>query len=304
MLQCLCFHARCMHLLPNGHLIDLRTIAFSGQIFRMEERDGAWFIIDDDCVVRLLQQGDEIRYETWPEGQNARVERLFRCDVQVGELQKELSVDPYVAEAARVWRGLWLLRQDPWETTVSFIISANKHFTHIRQCCHAIAREFGRPLETPWGVYYIFPGWGRLAGLSHDALRRCKVGYRAPFISDAASWCTEHPNLLDDLEQVPTAQAVEELRKVKGIGDKIADCILLFAYGRDDVVPYDVWLRRICTDLYGLPQNASYEQLRAWHRQHFGPYAGWAQQWLFCHAREVYQRGNSLKDTWFTESSS
>lgn len=288
-----------MRLLPNGHLMDLKIIAASGQAFRMHQRGGAWFIVQGDCVVRLEQREGTVWYETWPEGRDALVERLFRCDIAVGELQQELQADPYVAEAARAWQGLWLLRQAPWETTVSFIISANKHFTHIQQCCVHLAETYGDVLQTPWGDFRAFPSPDVLTALTDAELRACKVGYRSAFIKDAARRCAADPFFLASLEGLPTQEAVAQLTQIHGIGDKIADCILLFAYARDDVVPYDVWLRRICADLYDQPEQAPYEKLRAWHRKHFGRYAGWAQQWLFCHAREVHKRGVSLRETWF-----
>ena len=288
------------YILPNGSALDLAVIADSGQAFRMRRLQEGWVMVQGNTVIILEQQDKEIWYATWPEGECALVEKLFRCDVVIDELQKELAADPYVFEADRAWKGLWLLRQEPWETTVSFIISANKHFTHIQQCCENLARSYGTPLETPWGTFYAFPRPEQLRGLSDSDLRACKVGYRSAFIADAARLLREEPDFLERLEALPTPEAVIELKRILGIGDKVADCILLFAYARDEVVPYDVWLRRICTDLYKLPKNASYERLRAWHRKHFGRYAGWAQQWLFCHARRVYKRGSSLKDTWFT----
>lgn len=291
------------HLLPNGHLLDLAVIAASGQAFRMRPLGDMWTIVDGETVIVLQKQNGEVRYATWPEGETERVERLFRCDVSEKEIEKELAVDPYVMEAARAWKGLWLLQQEPWETTVSFIISANKHFLGIQQCCDALARRYGKRLETPWGEFYAFPRPEALARVADADLRDCKVGYRSAFIADAARLLVVEPDFLECMYDMSTQEAVAHLTRIHGIGDKIADCILLFAYGRDDVVPYDVWLRRICTDLYDLPKNSSYEKLRAWHRQHFGSLAGWAQQWLFCHARVVHRRGQSLKATWFAEES-
>lgn len=93
------------HILPNGRLLDLAVIAASGQAFRMRPLGDAWTLVQGETVIVLRQQDGEVRYATWPEGATILVERLFRCDVVEKELEKELGVDPYVAEAARVWLG-------------------------------------------------------------------------------------------------------------------------------------------------------------------------------------------------------
>lgn len=287
------------HKLSLDGVLDLATIADSGQIFRMFPRGDQWTVVQGNTVVLLEHVGGHVWYDTWPGGQTELVERLFRADIAVSELHRELSVDFFVAEAARAWPGLWLLQQDPWETLVSFIISANKHFRHIQQCCQTLAERFGDELRTPWGIFYAFPSPERLALVLEEELRSCKVGYRASFIMDAARVVSTEADFLQSVANAPYEDAAGLLTSIKGIGDKVADCILLFAYARDGVVPYDVWLRRICVDLYDQRSQAPYKELRAWHSEHFGPLAGWAQQWLFCHARAVHRRGISLKETWF-----
>lgn len=292
-----------MHLLPNSEYLDLELLSLSGQIFRMHpynESVDTYTIVHRDTVIFLQQKGDEIYFQTYPEqDQVDLVYRLFRTNVDMDALSTSLKCDIFSAHAVATTGKLWLLEQDHWEILISFIISQNKHFLHIQQCIEMLCRRFGNKVDTEIGSYFLFPTAETLAQASLTELSTCKVGYRDVYIQRAAERVVDNPTLLSDIEHMSDTEAIDTLTAFHGIGGKVADCILVFSYARDALVPYDTWIRRLMHDLYGTKENATYESLRVFNESHFGKYAGWVQQYMFYHARKVHKRGISLKETWF-----
>ena len=173
-------------------------------------------------------------------------------------------------------RGLRLLRQPPWECLVGFICSATKQIVQIEQCMANLSARFGTPVPGFPGLPTLteFPTPERLADVSEADLRDCKLGFRAPYVSCAAREIAEGRLDLTALAGMTTMSAREALTRLPGVGPKIADCVLLFAYGRQDAFPLDVWLLRALAALYfprGRPRPA---RLRQFADTHFGPWAG------------------------------
>lgn len=292
-----------MHLLPNSAYIDLKTLALSGQIFRMhpfQDKVDMYTIVHRNTVILLHQKAEEIYFQTYPVlDQIDLVYNLFRVGVNIDELHTSLKRDLFSTHAVNATGKLWLLEQDHWEILISFIISQNKHFLHIQQCIETLCLQFGKQIDTDIGTYFLFPTPESLANTTLPEISSCKVGYRDVYIQRAAQRIVDNPTLLKDLERMTNEQAIAVLTDFYGIGGKVADCILVFGYGRDDLVPYDTWIRRLMHDLYDTKENANYESLRAFNESHFGKFAGWVQQYMFFHARRVHKRGISLKETWF-----
>lgn len=292
-----------MHILPNSPYIDLKTLSLSGQIFRMhpyQDTVDTYTIVHRSTVILLQQKREKIYFQTYPVyDQRDLVYRLFRIDVDIDALSSSLKRDIFSTHAVESTGKLWLLEQDHWEILVSFIISQNKHFLHIQQCIESLCERFGQKLDTEIGSYFLFPSAESLANASLKDISLCKVGYRDVYIQRAAQRIVDNPAVLADLESMSDEEAITVLTEFHGIGGKVADCILVFSYARDTLVPYDTWIRRLMHDLYGTKETASYESLRAFNDTHFGKYAGWVQQYMFYHARRVHKRGVSLKETWF-----
>jgi N-glycosylase/DNA lyase len=177
--------------------------------------------------------------------------------------------DEPMRAAVNACRGLRLLRQEPWECLASFILSSTKQIVQIRQIVALLS----------------FPSPERIAAATDAELRACKMGFRAPYLLNAARQIAEGKFDLERLRQLSYAEAREELMKLRGVGGKIADCVLLFAYGFDGAFPVDVWVERALQRLYFPRRRASDKRLRRFAATHFGPHAGYAQQYLFHYMR-------------------
>lgn len=238
--------------------------------------------------VRLSQDGDFIRAETvLPQEDWGWLTTYLQLDAELDRVIQTFPPDPPLAEAVAACRGLRLLRQDPWECLASFILSSTKQIVQIRQIVATLCARFGEPVTAPEGAA---PAWGfpsatRLAACTEAELRSCKAGFRAPYLLGAARAVAEGRVDLDDLTRVPLAEARSRLMSLPGVGRKIADCVLLFAGGFGQAFPVDVWVLRALRELYPNCRRMPPRRLLAFCEAHFGPYAGYAQQYLFHYRR-------------------
>lgn len=210
-------------------------------------------------------------------------------DRDYGAIKKELAAkDPIIGKAIDAGKGIRLLKQDKWETLISFIISQNNHIPRIKKCIEALCRQFGEKAGTLGGnVYYGFPSPETLACLEPEDLGECRLGYRAKYVVGTARKVAA-----DGLEQleamgapdVSAAEAFEYVTRFPGVGPKVANCILLFSMGKYDCFPVDVWMKKVMKDLYGLE---SAEEISDFAGRTYGGNGGIAQQYLFYYIREM-----------------
>ena len=194
-----------------------------------------------------------------------------------------VSSDPVVARLAQRWSGVIILEQPPWETLLAYICSSNKQIPHIRGMLEALARQFGTAIAgTP---FHALPGWDVLAEATEADLRACQLGYRAAYVQACARRLAEQPGLLKEIAGLPTHQARERLLSLPGVGPKVADCVLLFGFGRGEAFPVDTWIDRALRQSYPELAGWNRSQLASFARIHFGPAGGLAQQWFFAQAR-------------------
>jgi N-glycosylase/DNA lyase len=186
---------------------------------------------------------------------------------------------------------LRVVRQEPWECLASFIASSTKQIVQIRQIVAELSRRFGDPIGND---FHAFPSVDAIARASHDELWDCKLGFRAKNLLAAARLIDGGTVDLHGLSSMEYERAVEELLKLPGVGEKITNCVLLFSCGFDQAFPVDVWIERALRRLYFPRRKATARQLREFARSHFGPYAGWAQQYLFFNERTTARANNLL----------
>ncbi|MBQ9080042.1 MAG: DNA-3-methyladenine glycosylase 2 family protein [Clostridia bacterium] len=190
-----------------------------------------------------------------------------------------------LAEAVRVGRGIRILRQQPWETVCSFIISQNNNIPRIKKIIAAMSEKYGERIDArgmqahgaPSGEAYTFPTAESLLEAGVEGVFALKTGFRAKYIIDAAQKCTDGTVDLAALYDLPTAEAVEVLKSIKGIGNKVAACSLLFGFDKLDAFPVDVWIKRVIFKYFDCDGDFNSASL--------GPYAGVAQQYLFYYER-------------------
>ncbi|HVM47411.1 MAG TPA: DNA glycosylase [Candidatus Acidoferrum sp.] len=267
---------------------DLAGTFTSGQAFRWQPHSDNWVGVIGQRWVRLEAHPSGITAETAePAGDWAWLTHYLQLDVDLTSVLKTFPADEPLRAAIRACRGLRLLRQDPWECLASFILSSTKQICQIQEIISLLCERYGSPLPAPPAQkpMHAFPAAARLARLSEADLRACKMGFRAPFLLQTARLISSGAFDLGRLSTLPLDSARAGLMDLPGVGRKIADCVLLFAYGRLEAFPVDVWVAKALRELYFPRRRISLKGLHEFAAGHFGPYAGYAQQYLFHYMR-------------------
>ena len=279
---------------------DLDATLSSGQSFRWQRRDGWWEGVVGNRWVRLQNVGSAIVAEmVEPVPDWDWLKSYLQLEVDLSSIIISFPKDEPMQRSVAACTGLRLLRQDPWECLASFILSSTKQIVQIQQIVAALCEKFGQPIPAPNGRQpaYAFPGVAQLAEASEADLRACKMGFRAPYLRGAARMIISGDVNLEKIRPMSLEAARLELEKLPGVGRKIADCVLLFAYGFPQAFPVDVWIMNALQQLYFPKRRASLKRLRKFSETHFGPNAGYAQQYLFHYMRVAQPASSSPKLT-------
>jgi N-glycosylase/DNA lyase len=225
------------------------------------------------------------------------LEDYLQLDVDLGARLATFPDDPPLNEAVNACRGLRLLRQEIWECLASFICSSTKQIVQIQQIVQRLSERFGAAVRVPEGVEpaFAFPSAARIAAASEAELRGCLLGFRAPYLKGSAEAVASGKPALNELQTMTLEQARAALMELPGVGRKIADCVLLFAYGFPTAFPIDVWVLRALRELYFPKRGVTMKRLRHFSETHFGPHGGYAQQYLFHYIRTHRHLASSLK---------
>ena len=263
-----------------------------GQTFRWHESaPGTWSGQWADCLAKVRVSDSGILEWSAPEELHRHVELAlpgyFACSVDFDGACKQLphSSDEALAHAMSKWQGLRILRQPLEETLLSFLCSSNKQITQIRQICHLLSVRLGPRL---FRDTYALPSWKTLHEVSESDLRACKAGYRARYIKETAAFLWKRPTYLSGVSSLPYSQAKRRLMALPGVGEKIADCVLLFGAGKYEAFPVDVWMTKCINRLYGLDERDP-KRIAHFGRTRFGSFAGLAQQFLFAAERNRHR---------------
>lgn len=269
---------------------DLAATLASGQAFRWQERTQCWTGVIGTHWVRLRSDPTSITAETAaPVADWDWLTHYLQLHVDLSEVLRTFPDDEPMRAAVAACRGLRLLRQDPWECLASFILSSTKQIVQIRQITSLLCERYGDPLAVApgWPPAFAFPCPAHLARLAEAELRACKMGFRAPYLLATARLIADGPLELAGLQALPVEVARNQLMALPGVGRKIADCVLLFAYGFQSAFPVDVWIMRALQRLYFPQRQVRQQRLHRFAATHFGPHAGYAQQYLFHYIRTV-----------------
>jgi len=201
------------------------------------------------------------------------------------EVKRIISTDPIMKQAVEFGSGIRLLRQEPWEVLISFILSSNNRIPRIMKIVQELSRLYGEVIRANGRCWYRFPDARSLAACDLEQIQECRAGYRCGYIHEAAAALASGAFSLEDLSGLNTEDARNMLLKLKGVGVKVADCILLYSGIRYDVFPTDVWVKRVMEELY-FKREADFKEIHRFAAERFGGYAGIAQQYLFYYARE------------------
>lgn len=256
-----------------------------GQVFHWR-RDGAgWSGVIGNTAVRIEQRGERLHYTP---GTDALVREYFALDHPLEEIYASFPEDEAMRTATAFCQGLRILRQPKWECLATFITSAMKQVVHIAQISHLLRERYG--VEVAPGIF-SYPTPERMAALSEADLRECKLGFRAKNLLGAARMIASGEVNIDRVATLPDDEARTELCRLPGVGEKVANCALLFGFGRLAAFPIDVWIERVLRELYfRRKRKVTARRLREFSSDYFGPYGGYAQQYLFHHARMTWTK--------------
>jgi N-glycosylase/DNA lyase len=274
-------------IIKNIKDFELRHIFDCGQCFRWNaDADESYTGIASGKAVRIYKRADDIYIKGGNLDDNEFWYNYLDLKRDYNEIKNKLSEDEILREAISHGEGIRILNQDPYETIISFIISANNRIPMIKRSVECISKKFGEKIIFEGCEYYSFPEPEVIAAASVEDLEKCYCGFRAPYILETSKAIASLEVCIKDIFNMPTDTAHKELMKLKGIGPKVADCILLFSFGKYDTFPVDVWVKRVMQYFYLAP-DVSLKKIRDFGRDKFGEYAGFAQEYLFFYARDL-----------------
>ena len=272
-------------------IINLENTINSGQVFLWTKQKEFWYGINGQDILKINNLGKITSYS------NKKYD-FFRNTDDMKEIIKSISKDKTTKIAVKKYLGLRLVRQDPFQCFISFIVSSNSNIQKIKSSLEKISIKFGKKIRFDNKEFQIFPEPKIIANATIQEIQNCGVGYRAKFIIDAAKMVESEQIDFDHLKKSNYQDAKETILTVPGIGNKVADCILLFSLDKLEAFPLDRWMIRILEKYYLEKfeletKSITEKQYNTLHEKivkHFGPYAGYAQQFLFKMERENYQK--------------
>ena len=277
--------------MKNKFTIDIDNSINSGQVFLWKKIKKNWYGIDGQNILKINQGG---KIESI---QNTKTD-FFRKNDDIQKIIKSISKDKTVKKAISQYEGLRLFNQDPFQCMISFIISSNSNIQKIKDSLEKISKKFGTKLMVQNEEFYLFPRPEKIAKASINEIKTCGVGYRAPFIKEAAKMVTSKKINFEYLKNSDYSETKRNLRSIPGVGNKVADCIMLFSLNKLDAFPLDTWMIKILDKYYSNEFNIEtktiterqYEILHKKIVDYFGQYCGYAQQFLFKMERENYEK--------------
>jgi len=261
---------------------DLGQIFECGQTFRFDhEPDGSYVGVADGKIVKITQRNGVLQLI----GANEHDFKNFWYDYfdlgrDYAAVKSIIIVDDVIKSAVNYGGGIRILRQDAFEMLISFIISQNNNIPRIKKIISAICRQYGKPIPSPFDnrTFYSFPSAEKLNGLTENDLAFCRCGFRAKYIADAVQKVNNGLDLAS-LRTLPYHSAANLLLTVKGVGPKVADCVLLFGASHFEAFPIDVWMKKAIKILYNKEPDEFDPAV-------YGAYGGIAQQYLFYYMRD------------------
>jgi N-glycosylase/DNA lyase len=251
---------------------DLRVSMDCGQIFGWHQDRGTYTGIIGETAVVLRQSGGRVYYVADRAIPGGSVASYLGLDADLERIRREIARDAFMRRVVGSVKGLRILRQDIWPCLCSYILSANNRVERIDRLVKDIASTFGKPHRVNGRTVYSLPEPEELGRCAESGVRSCGAGFRAPY-------------LLEAVRDMDESEGREALKRLPGVGDKIADCIMLFAFSKYGVFPVDVWIKRVMERVYFHSCDVRPAEIRQFGQAYFGAYAGYAQEYIYCYAR-------------------
>lgn len=269
-------------ILKDGILIigkndfNIDDILLCGQIFSFNKVDYGYDVYSLDKYAKVVEEENGYRIIT---NDSAYFENFFDLKTDYSLIKKELKKYPLLSEPIKFGVGIRILKQDLFETLISFIVSANNNIKRIQLILNRMREKLGKDM----GGFYAFPTQEELLKVDEKFFKEIGAGYRAGYIYKVVRQVDE--KMLKDWNNLSTTELRKKLIALSGVGPKVADCVLLFGYGRKDVFPVDTWIAKMFNKYYAPLENR--EEIRRRLINEFGNLAGYAQQYLFYFMRSA-----------------
>lgn len=276
--------------IKNVKNFNLDDTVTCGQIFRYsKELDNSYTIILKDRVINIKYEND-ILYVDSNDFNNLEeiVIKYFDLDRDYEEMNNIIiKNDDSIREVVEACNGLKMINSYPFETAISYIISANNSVPSIKKSVDMISKAYGKKVEFRNNIYYLFPTPVELENISAEEFRKYSVGFRDKYIESFVKLINDNPNYLEEIYDLDTMGAFDLLLKEKGIGPKVASCILLFAYQKFDVFPVDTWVKKVMKEKYGIEGE---NNIREKSKTIYGDYSGIVIQYMFHYGRNKFTK--------------
>ncbi len=287
----------------SRNIIDIHSTINSGQYFLWEKRNNSWYGIYEESVLKItLPENNDnliIEYDSFP-GIGNWHQHVFRFDDKYDEIIDEISrKDQVVKNITKKYIGLRIMRQKPIQCIVSFLCSSNNNIPRIRLILRNLSRKFGKKVEWNNNTFYTFPTLKTLSTISQAELLHCGFGYRAEYVRKSVKSIVDQEIDMQLIKDSDYTKSKQEILKLSGVGEKIADCILLFSFDKIEAFPMDTWIIKLFQEKLGriivldseLKINDKitpnqYKLVSKKIREHYGKYSGYAQQFLYYSIRE------------------
>jgi len=259
---------------------SLRHTLDSGQFFRYNKIGKWYYLCERDALFKIRQQKDKLYFEGTTD---EHVARLFGLNQNYNKTINALSQDETLRPALQKYQGLRIMQRDPFETLISFQCSIMSNIKKIKLNMDLLAQTFGKPIALDDVHSHTFPLPGNINDL--EKIKQCATGFRAKYILASNSMVDDA--FFEKLRKKKYSTAHEKLMEIPGVAEKVADCVCLFALGKTDAFPVDVWIERIMKQTYPETKHMKNQAIRefAWNR--WGKNAGYAQQFLYHYARHL-----------------
>lgn len=272
---------------------NIETTINSGQVFLWNKIEDQWIGVDGQDIITLNQSPFSAR------SSSNNINNFFREDDDLKKILSNISRDKIVARAVKQSPGLRLIRQDPFQCYISFICSSNSSIQNIKSMLENLCKKFGTRQEFKGYELPTFPKAEILAKASMKDLAECRLGFRAKYVKGASQAVDSGKIDFAQLKKTDYQTAIDSLKNILGIGNKVADCIALFSLDKMEAFPIDRWTQRILLKYYKKffdnvtekpVTEKKYEKLHEEIVEYFGPYAGYAQQFLFKMERDLNEK--------------
>lgn len=273
--------------IKNFNLDDTVTC---GQIFRFEkENDNSYTIILKDRVINVKYKKDTLYIESDNYNNLEQIIiKYFDLDRNYDLINKIIiKNDKDITEIVNSCKGLKMINSYPFETSISYIISANNSVPSIKKSVDKISEKFGKKVVFKDNIYYLFPTKEQLKNVTIEQYRECGVGFRDKYIYSFVEYVNKNSNYLEQFKSINGTDAFNILQQQKGIGPKVSSCILLFAYQKFDVFPIDTWVKKVMKDKYNIVGE---KNIRNKAKELYGDYSAIAIQYMFHYGRNKFTK--------------